>query len=215
MAGPLLSMMNLARIAAVVALLLFVLPWVTVSCSPQGLGPAAGAPPGMMSGSGDVVLVKATGLQLAMGSATPNNPNPGAGNPPPNPFSSPNYPIVVGALLILLGLAATFVLKGSKAMLAAAAASALAAAALAYAVLVDIPKLVQASFASGGAGSGGGSPIDPAELARMIQVKTEIGFWLTLAALAAAVVLCVLAMKGSAAAPAAAASPPPQPPPDA
>lgn len=214
MAGPLTSMGNLARIAKIVALLLFVLPWVTVSCSPQGLGPAAGAPPGMTTGSGDMVLVRATGVQLATGSATPINPNPSA-SPPPNPFAAPNYAILGGALLILLSLAASFLLKGRNAVLAAAAGSALAAAALAYAVLIDIPRLVHASFASGaGAGAGEGSPINPAELARMIQVKAEIGFWLTLVALIAAVILNVLAMKGTAAVVApAAAAPPADPPP--
>ena len=44
-----------------------------------------------------------------------------------------------------------------------------------------------------------------AQLAEMIHVNIEIGFWLTLAALAAAIVLDVLALKG----PGAAAAPPP------
>jgi hypothetical protein len=194
MAGSLLSMGNLARIAKVVALLLFLLPWVTVSCSPQAMNAAGGPPAGAMTSTGDVVLVKATGLQLATGTATPTNPNPSAASAPPNPFGKPNYPILGGALLILLALAATFLLKGRKAALAAAAGSALAAVILCYAVLLDIPKLVQTTFMGGTAAGGGAPPIDPAELARMIQVKTEIGFWLAILALVAAVVLNVLAM---------------------
>ena len=197
-----LSMSNLARIAKVVALLLFLLPWVTISCSPQGLGPMSGAGPGAMPGAGDMIIAKATGAQLAMGTVVTNNPNPSA-SAPPNPFSKPNYAILGGALLILLSLAVTFLLKGGKGAMAAAAGSALAAAALCYAVLVDVPKSVQASFASGAGSGAGGSPINPAELAQMIQVKVEIGFWLTIAALAAAVLLNVLGMRGSDSAPVA------------
>lgn len=207
MAGSLFSKGNLARIAKVLALLLFLLPWVTVSCSPQGLGPSAGAPPGMMTGAGDLVLVKATGAQLALGTATPNNPNPRArASPPPNPFSAPDYLILGGALLILLSLAATFLLKGSQAMLAAAAGSAVSAVLLCYAVLVEIPALVHGAFASS-TGGADAPPIDPAELARIIQVKTEMGFWLTIAALVAAVLLNVLATRATAP-PSAAATPP-------
>jgi hypothetical protein len=208
MAGSLFSMTNLARIAKVLALLLFLLPWVTVSCSPQALGPAAGSPPAMMSGAGDVILIEATGMQLATATATPNNPNPQAASPPPNPFAAPDYLVLGGALLILLALAASFALKGSKGPLAAAAGSAASAALLCYALLVEIPRLVHGAFASS-AGAMGPSPIDAAELARVIKVETQIGFWLTILALAAAVALNILAMRG---APPAAAPAPATPP---
>jgi hypothetical protein len=195
MAGLTMSIGALARIAKLVALLLFLLPWVTVSCSPRGLGPAAAAPAAATTDAGDMILVRATGLQLATGRATPaqsDRPRPGA---PPNPFSSPDPPIAGGALLILLSLAASFV-SGRRGSLAAAAGCALAAIALAYAVLARIPAEVHASFA--------GSPLPPTEFAQMIHVRTEIGFWLTLLALAAAMVLNVLAIRGRP--PAAAAS---------
>ena len=54
-----LSMSNLARAAKVVALLLFFLPWVTVSCAEQ-------------------TLVTMSGVDLATGSVTMTNPMTGA-----------------------------------------------------------------------------------------------------------------------------------------
>ena len=201
---------NLARAAKILALLLFLLPWVTISCSPQALSQGGGPDAAAMAGAGDMTIARATGAQLAMGTVVATNPNPSA-SPPPNPFDRPNYAIMGGALLILLSLAATFLLKGSRAALVAAGGCALAAAALCYAMLVQVPAAVRASFA-GGTGGGGAPPLDPLELARLIQVKVEIGFWLTIAALVAAILLNLLAMKGSGASAAPAASPAPPPP---
>jgi hypothetical protein len=197
MAGSsLLSMANLARIAKIVALLLFLLPWVTVSCSGQALGTMAGpqAQAGQMPpGTGDLVLAKASGFQLATGTVTPTNPNPNpSATPPANPFEKPDYGILGAALLILLSLAAGFVLKGRQGALVGAVGAALAAVLLCYSVLVQLPRAVYASFAGAG---GGSAPIPPADLAQLIKVSIEIGFWLTIAALAAAVLLDLLALK--------------------
>ena len=124
-----MSMSNLARIAKVIALLLFLMPWITISCSPQAMGPMSGAPTGM-SNTGDMTIATATGAQLAMGSVRTTNPNPTASAGPPNPFTSPNLPILGGGLLILLALGVSFVMKGSQSALIAAGACAAAAAAL-------------------------------------------------------------------------------------
>lgn len=185
-----LSMGNLARIAKVVALLLFVLPWVTISCAEQ-------------------TLVSMSGVDLVTGHITMTNPMTGATESPPGQNGGDLY-VIIGAVLILLSLVATFVLKGSKGALVAAAGSAAAAACLAYTVLVRIPDAARADGAMGGAGgpAGAGGPT-PEQIAQMIQVHVQIGFWLVLAALVAAVVLNVLAMKGGAAPIAAAADPPP------
>ena len=179
-----LSMSNLARIAKVVALLLFLLPWVTVSCAEQ-------------------TLISMSGIDLATGSVTMTNPVTGVSESPPGAGKG-DLLVIVGAVLILLSLAATFVLKGRIAALAAIAGAGLAAAALAYAVLVRIPDSARA----GAATSGGGAPgMSQAQLAEMIRVNIEIGFWLTLAALAAAIILNFLALK-QADGPAAAPAPP-------
>lgn len=171
-----LTMSNLARIAKVVALLLFLLPWVTISCAEQ-------------------TLVSMSGVDLATGSITMTNPVTGASERPPGAGRG-ELLVIAGAILILLSLAANFVLKGRTGAMAAIAGIALAAAALAYAVLVRVPHSARAGAITGGGGGGGPSGMSQAQLAEMIRVNIEIGFWLTLAALAAAIVLDALSLKG-------------------
>lgn len=186
-----LSMSNLARIAKVVALLLFVLPWVTVSCAEQ-------------------TLISMSGLDLATGSVTMTNPMTGVSESPPGAARGGDMLVIIGAVLILLSLAATFVLKGRTGAMAAIGGTLLAGAALAYTVLVRIPDSAREGALAGGGGSAS-QGMNQAQIAEMIRVNIEIGFWLVLAALAAAVVLNFLAMKGLNA-PAAAAAAPPAPP---
>lgn len=192
------SMSNLARAAKVVALLLFFLPWVTVSCAEQ-------------------TLVTMTGVDLVTGSVTMANPMTGASERPPGGGES-DMLVIVGAILILLSLAATFVLGRRTGALAAMAGCAAAAAALAYTVLVRVPDSARTGATSGGSGSTQG--MSDAQIAEMIRVNIEIGFWLVLAALAAAVVLNLLAMRAAeapaapAVAPAPPAEPPAEPPPE-
>jgi hypothetical protein len=187
-----LSMTNLGRIAKVIALLLFVLPWVTVSCADQ-------------------TLVSMTGVDLATGHISMGaNPMGGPSTAVPAQHSGDLF-VILGAVLILAGFAVTFVLKGSRGAMAAGACAAVAAASLAYTVLVKIPGTARADATSGAGGGGAGGP-SPEQIAEMIKVNIQIGFYLCLAALIAAVVFDFLAMKGNAA-PAAAAAPPAEPPP--
>ena len=188
-----LSMSNLARIAKVVALLLFVLPWVTVSCAEQ-------------------TLISMSGVDLATGQLTMNNPMTGASESPPGAGKG-DMLVIIGAILILLSLAATYVLKGKTGAMAAIAGCVLAGGALAYTVLVRIPDSAREGALAGGGGGGASQGMNQAQIAEMIRVNIEIGFWLVLAALAAAVVLNFLAMKGSEAPAAAAAPAPPAEPP--
>jgi hypothetical protein len=193
---------NLARIAKVIALLLFVLPWVTISCAEQP-------------------LITMSGVDLATGHVMMHNPMTGATESPPGANGGDMW-VILAALLILAGLAATFILKGRKGLIADMAGAALAALALAYTVLVRIPKEAHTG-AAGPAGPAGpvasGGP-SPEQIAQMIHINVQIGFWLTLLALVAAIVFDILAMKRApapaayAAAPAPPAEPPP-PPPDA
>ncbi|HEV2818656.1 MAG TPA: hypothetical protein VGW40_15710 [Allosphingosinicella sp.] len=203
MAGSLFSMGNLARIAKVIALLLFVLPWVTISCAEQP-------------------LITMSGVDLATGHVMMHNPMTGATESPPGANGGDIW-VILAAVLILAGLAATFILKGKKGLIADMAGAALAAAALAYTVLVRIPQEAHAGTAGTGAGgpaaSGGPSP---EQIAQMIHIDVQIGFWLTLLALVAAIVFDFLAMKKAAPAAYAAtpappppAEPPPPSPPDA
>jgi hypothetical protein len=184
-----LSKTNLGRIAKLVALLLFVLPWVTVSCADQ-------------------TIVSMTGVDLATGHVNmAANPMGGAAMTAPAQHNGDIF-VILGAVLILAGLAVGFVLKGAKGALAGAACAGLAAILLAYTVLVRIKAQAVADSSSSAGNSGG---FNTQQIADMIHVNIQIGFYLCLAALIAAVVFDVLAMKGGA--PAVAAAPPAQPPP--
>lgn len=207
MAGPTLSYINLARLMKIVALLLFITPWVTVSCSPEALGQSAGAP---MTGAPTTEIASASGYEMATGSVVFQGAPPStAENAPPRPFSAPD-PVLIGAAgMILLALFVTFVLKGAMGAGAAIGAVLAAGALLIYTVMVRVPKAVQDYFAAAGASDGPTGPaIDTAELAQMIQTRVEIGFWLTIAAMAVAVVMLLLSMPARTAA-ATAAEPPP------
>ena len=174
------NLFNLARGAKGVALLLFLIPWVTVSCGGQE-------------------LASMSGLDLATGSVSVANP---MGGPAPVPTGSggrgADLWVIAAAALIAGGLALTFVLGRVISGLIAAAASAAAAGLIGYTVLARIPAEVReqpmAASASGGAG---GSPTDMGmnaqQMADMIKVEPTTGFWLLMAVLIAAVALNVMA----------------------
>jgi hypothetical protein len=165
------TLFNLARGAKAVALLLFFLPWVTVSCAGQE-------------------LASMSGYDLAMGSVTVTNPMTGASETPPG-AGERDLPVIVAALLIAGALALTFVLGRSLGGLVAAAASAGAAALIAYTVFMRLPaRLHQGSAPSGDAADAG---INQQQIAEMIRIDQAIGFWLVLAALAAAVAFNLMA----------------------
>ena len=184
-----LSKTNLGRIAKVLALLLFVLPWVTVSCANQ-------------------TLVSMSGVDIATGHVTLMANPLGAGSALSAPAEHQGDPFVIlGAALILAGIAVTFALKGARGLMIAAACAGVAVLSLAYAVLVKLPAAARADATTG---AGGGTPSGPtaAQIAEMIRVNVEIGFYLCLACLIAALVLDLLAMRETGP-PGAMAAPPP------
>jgi hypothetical protein len=190
-----LSMTNLGRIAKVVALLLFVLPWVTVSCADQ-------------------TLASMTGVDLATGHINmAANPLGGPSSAAPAQHSG-DLLVIIGALLIVAGLVLSFILRGSKGAMAAAACAALAAISLAYAVMVRLPGAARADAMTGAGGGGGAGGPTPEQIAQMIKVNVQVGFYLCLAALIAAVLFDFMATRGNSPA-AAAAAPPAEPPPSA
>lgn len=153
---------NLARVAQLVALLGFVLPWVTVSC--QGR-----------------VLAEISGLEMALGRVTIHN-----------PFTdvtqvhggAPNLPVVIALVLVVGGLALSFNLRGVRSALANALGSAAALLLIAYEVLVATARAVRPQAASWQAASG-----LERSFAEAVRVGTGFGFWLTCLALAAAAYL--------------------------
>ena len=181
-AGTSLStLMNLARGAKGLALACFLLPWVTVSC--------AGTP-----------LVRMTGLQLATGQVSPVA-NPGAGMPgAPQTPSLDNFTrgaegdifVMIAAALIVIGLVLLFVLPRRTAALAGMATSAAAILVAGYDVLVRIKGAVSEAMRQGSASSGASSASErqmEQQFAQMISIDASIGFWLTMLALVAAIVM--------------------------
>ena len=180
------SIANLGRIARIVALLLFLTPWMSVSCSSHGLDRLADLGPSPIS-SGEVPIARASGLQLATGSVSYADAAPlsSAMGEVSNLFDKPNPAVVGAALLILLSLGASFFLKGVPGAMWGIAATGLAAAALWYGVVVAIPGKADALFHRLGGNRMGVE----------IHANVQIGFWLCLAALLAAVALDALALR--------------------
>lgn len=205
MAGSSLFL-NLARVAKVVALLLFLLPFVTVSCSTRNLaavmsnesGGAAEAPP---AGVPDhCVLIQASGLQLAMGTAEASRSCFGAfaeaGNEtsqqadPNSPFAQNDYAVIGAAAAILLTLLLGFVLKGSAGIALGIAGSLAAIGAVAWSVFVRVPNAVFGAPPR----SGNGPQLTPEQAQQIFSVNPGIGFWLMAGALILAIVCYVLAL---------------------
>jgi hypothetical protein len=162
---------NGSRLLMLLAILFFVLPWVTVSCADQ-------------------TLVSMSGLDLAQGSVTMHNPMTGETTSPPGGGEA-DIPVMVGGILVALALLLSFILKGRIGTMASMASLAVAAAAISYTVLYRLPRQAREDAVAQGppAGGQGATGLDQAQIAEMIRVKTEIGFWLTLAAIVAAIVL--------------------------
>jgi len=165
---------NIGRGAKVIALLLFFLPWVTVSCAGQE-------------------LVSMSGYQMATGSISVTNPMTGVSETPPG-GGERDIPVIVAAILILASIGATFALKRGQAALVAIGGAAAAAALISYTVFVRVPSEMRSGPAVKGAD---GSGFNAEQIAEMIKVDVASGFWLTLAALGAAIVLNWLARSRS------------------
>jgi len=159
---------NVARALKLIAFLFFLLPWVTVSCADQ-------------------TLVSMSGLDLATGSVTVHNPISGEITHPPD-SGHPDWPVLIAALLIVAALILSFVLRGALAALAPIGALAAAAGLICYSVLVRIPDKARADATAQTV-----EGLNRAQIHDLIRVETAAGFWLTLAALAAAIVVSWMA----------------------
>ena len=209
---------NLARAAKLLALLfLFLLPFVAVSCSPQAMlaasrasasGGGAAAPDiGQLPGGGrDCTLLTATGLQLVTGNWQPSREcvqGLGGGDMPQenrpdasSPFGQSDYFVIGAAVLILLSLLASFLLKGGTGPMAAIGrlrARALPADLRRHDALARRPARARRRRNPSMGGGGGGPSAE--QMAQIVQIKAQMGFWLTVAALLAAIVLSILAMR--------------------
>jgi hypothetical protein len=165
-----LTLANLAHGLKLVALLLFLLPWVTVSCAEQ-------------------TLVSLSGVDLATGSVTVTNPMTGESTNPPGGGDA-DLPVLIGAILIIVALFVGFVMRRRVGALVSIASLAGAAALISYSVLYRIPAKAREDATAESA-----QGISSAQLAEMIRVDVATGFWLTLAALIGAIVLTFLAQR--------------------
>lgn len=211
---------NLARAAKVVVLLLFFLPWVTVSCAPDAMQRMQAAEQGaearpatpVLGPTPAVVIARASGLDMAMGRVQMVDPTAGMAPPTdtsagPNrepPTVAPEIAVIAGAALLLIALLVSF-LKGTIGAVTAAGSSLLALAAFCYSVFVNYPPAVIAAFA---ANQRGGSA-NAEQIAQILSVQPDTVFYLVILLLVLAIAFNVLAMRRPAAAAAPATGTPP------
>jgi hypothetical protein len=157
------TLVKLARAAKIVALLCFILPWVTISCSGQ-------------------TLVSMSGLTLATGKVVARNPVTGATEAH---AGAPEVLVIVGALLIVFALLMSFAASRRQAAGVGLFASIGAAVLLGYEVLVRLPQQMRHGAAHPSPNSLG-SGLDQSML-QLLRIDTTGGFWLMIAALVAAI----------------------------
>jgi hypothetical protein len=172
---------NLARIAHIVALVGFLLPWITVSC--QGR-----------------VIAQVSGLDMAIGRATIRNPFTDVSHVH---NGAPNALVAVALALLVASLALGFSLAARRAAVTSAAACAAALLLIGYQVLAS----AGAAARSRAVPTGEGGTLERS-VAESVAVGTGAGFWLTCIALAAAIFFYWRARGGAAAAPGRPRSPP-------
>jgi lysylphosphatidylglycerol synthetase-like protein (DUF2156 family) len=176
------TLFNIARGAKAIALLCFLLPFVTVSC--------AGQP-----------LARITGMQLATGSIQPIGQNGMPGAPSTGAATGQHYGLdifaLAAAVLIVIALVLTFVLARRRAALIAMVLAAVSAVLLVFDVFVRIKGAATAQIREGMGSSGGAAPSGAGadfdrqmqQMVNSISVDPALGFWLCVLALVAAIVI--------------------------
>ena len=165
-ASDTIALMRFGRIARTIALLGFLLPWVTVSCAGQ-------------------TIASVSGVRLATGVVTIRNPMSGAIE---THAGTANWAVLLTALAIVLALLVSFVPARRTAALLGLALSAAAATLAIYAVMIDVPEQLAAGFRDRGDGGELGTSLAQS-VDHAIRVESGGGFWITLLALAAACML--------------------------
>jgi len=161
-----------ARLAKLVALFGFLLPWAVVSCS-------------------GTEIVSATGVQLITGDLQLAGP---LANAPANeqPDADPSVWVIASAACGAIGLALSLFLRSRAAAIALAATAVLGAGAAYYGV-EEMRGALTARLAEEGRQSD--LPIDPAAL---LQLETRAGYWVTLGGFGGAALLAFAALALSA-----------------
>jgi hypothetical protein len=164
--GAMTSALTLARLAALVAIFGFFLPWAEVSCSGQP-------------------LAHETGIELMTGGAG------GAGAAGP---AHHDLWVATSFGLIVLGLAGGLLVRGQRAAMILTAAALAAATASVIGVSQEVPGAeVQAQLAAGPAGGDASARQAAGEL---IRARLEYGYFVTLGGLIVAIAGGGLALAG-------------------
>jgi hypothetical protein len=158
------SGLNIARVAMLVALFGFILPWVMVSCSGQP-------------------IAHLSGLDLATGGVTVRNPSTGALQ---HQRGAPNLWIGLTLAAVLAGAIVGFVLKAKAAVVGVLAAALIALAASVIGVLGITRSVQDEAQRQQQLTAAGQQPVDPS-VAALFRVELQYGYYLTVAGLLAAI----------------------------
>lgn len=175
----------LARIAKAVALIGFVLPWVTVSCS-------------------GTEILSATGLQLMTGDLEPSGAFAQMGSQQTDD-AEPSVAVILACAIVVIGLAAGVLLKGKRAAGAIVAAAVLSIG-LSYFSIQNMRSELTRE-ASETQGPAEANPYFSAEQQRelsqaaasAIRIEEQEGYWLTIGALGVAAILAMVVLASASA----------------
>jgi hypothetical protein len=170
--GSPMNIATFARIAKIVALFGFLLPWVLVSCSNQP-------------------LFSATGMDLAMGSVVVHDPMNGTVE---RHSGHTDIPILLAMIFIAVGLLGSFQRNAARVMLATSL-SALVLTFVGVQTAHDPQQLRSAMGDARQSNNGFGQAAGDAALA-MLKVENQFGYYLTMFSLAAAGGLSFAALYG-------------------
>jgi hypothetical protein len=161
-------MWKLIPVPKAVALIAFLLPWMTVSCDGQ-------------------VLMEANGFQLATGSVEMMGQAATSGSE-----QTMNIWLILACVAIVIGIVIALVKDASAATLA------LGTSVVAIVMVIAGRFSAEGNVTSGAEGSGTGDDsmgIDPGAIAEALQIEWKIGFYVTLVALIAAAVMSFMVMQ--------------------
>ncbi len=174
--------MNIVRIAKVVALLAFVLPWVAVSCNGTDLATASGIEliQGTMSENPDAANQMAAAMGMPPGETTSGS------SSMETPELEMNIFALAAAVVVAVGLGLSFLGRIAP---AATLATSLLAAGLVYGAVWQFKELVKTDMAEQQGGGAAGSMGDMSAMNQMgasmlnEMVQERLGFWLAIGGL--------------------------------
>jgi hypothetical protein len=167
------NLWRFVRIPKAVALLAFLLPWMTVSCSGTKIAEATGA---------ELVLGKIRPLMADAAKAAPDG-------------GHINYYLLLAVVLIVIGLTLGFAARRYASAVIGTSVGAIAL--IVTGTYQYTSKIAEAAAKANAPRSGPANDLDKmGQMAvSMIRVEWQFGYWLALAALASAAVMSYLAMK--------------------